>query len=170
MIDPMVEQGPNRSRREALKTAGGLLACGSGAFAVVHYLTRHDPRASETVAIGPLAGLPIGSFEKRIVRVTEEGVWTTGPVEKTLWILRNTDDSLLVFSGTCPHMNCVVSRREDQHFECPCHRSSFASDGTVVSGPSPRSLDTLAYSIEDGVVRVQFHNFQKGIAEKRVVP
>jgi Rieske Fe-S protein len=165
----MAKKVPYLSRRDALKAAGGLVGCGGAAVAVVHYLTRHDPRASETVVVGPVSEFSVGTFEKRVVRVMEEGVWTTGLVDKTLWILRNTDDSLRVYSGTCPHMNCTVALRDDQTFECPCHRSSFNAEGAVALGPSPRPLDTLDYTVANGVLSVEFHNFQKGIPEKKLV-
>lgn len=160
-----------KSRREAFKILGGLVVSGTGAFGIVHYMVRREASADEMVKLGPLSGFPVGQFQKRVVTVTEHGTWLSGPVEKTLWVRRNADETFLVFSGTCPHRNCTVNLLPDSTFECPCHNSHFDSQGLVTSPPAPRPLDTLEYRISgDGVVSVQFQNFKKGLATKELVP
>jgi Rieske Fe-S protein len=160
-----------KNRREAFKVLGGLIVSGGGAFGIVHSMVRREPSADETVKVGPLSEFPVGEFQKRMVTVTEHGTWLEGPVEKTVWLRRNPDDSFLVFSGTCPHMNCTVNLLPDKTFECPCHHSHFDSEGKVTSLPAPRPLDTLEYRVSaDGVVSVQFQNFKKEIPTKELVP
>ena len=113
----------------------------------------------------------VGEFQKRLVTVTEHGTWLTGPVEKTLWIRRNPDDTFLVFSGTCPHMNCTVNLTAAKTFECPCHMSSFDAEGKVTSMPAPRPLDTLEYRVStEGELSVQYQNFRKALTTKELVP
>jgi Rieske Fe-S protein len=164
-------QPPTNNRREAFKILGGLIACGGGAIGIVHYLVRREPSADETVKLGAISEFPVGEFQKRVITVTEHGTWLTGPVEKTLWIRRNSDDSFLVFTGTCPHMNCVVNHTPAKTFECPCHHSAFDSDGKVTAGPAPRPLDTLEYRVSgDGLLSVQFQNFRKALTTKELVP
>lgn len=161
----------NQSRREAFKILGGLLVCGGTSFGIVHYAVRDEASADETVKVGQVAEFPVGEFQKRTVTVTEHGTWLSGPVEKTLWIRRNADDTLLVFSGTCPHMNCTVNDAPGKTFACPCHQSTFDSEGVVTAGPAPRPLDTLEYRVSgDGVLSVQFQNFKKGLPKKELVP
>ena len=153
------------------KILGGLLVSGGGAIGIVHYLVRREPSVDETVKVGAVSGFPVGEFQKRTVTVTEHGTWLTGPVEKTLWIRRNADDSFLVFSGTCPHMNCTVNLTPEKTFECPCHHSRFDAEGTVTSAPAPRALDTLEHRVSgDGELSVQFQNFRKALATKELVP
>ena len=165
MVDnPLKEK--KGSRREAFKILGGLLASGAGAVTIVHYMVRRDPAADETVSLGPVTEFPTGEFQKRIVTITEHGTWQTGPVEKIIWLKRNPDDSFLVLSGTCPHMNCTINLQANQTFECPCHHSSYTSEGQVVLGPAPRPLDTLDYRVSDGILSVQYRNFRKGIPDK----
>jgi len=160
-----------KNRREAFKVLGGLVVCGGGAFGIVHYMVRREPSADETVKLGAISEFPVGEFQKRAVTVTEHGTWLQGPVEKTVWLRRNADDTFLVFSGTCPHMNCTVNLLADRTFECPCHHSHFDSEGKVLSMPAPRPLDTLEYRVSgEGIVSVQFQNFRREIATKELVP
>jgi len=160
-----------KNRREAFKILGGLLVCGGASLGIVHYAVRDEASADETVKLGPISEFPTGEFQKRLVTVTEHGTWFSGPVEKTLWIRRNADETFLVFTGTCPHMNCIVNEAPGQTFACPCHQSSFNSEGAVTAGPSPRPLDTLEYRLSaDGVLSVQFQNYKKGLAKKELVP
>ena len=160
-----------KNRREAFKILGGLVICGGASVGLVHYAVRHEASADETVKVGPVSEFPVGEFQKRLVTVTENGTWFSGPVEKTLWIRRNADETFLVFSGTCPHMNCTVNSAPGNTFLCPCHQSSFDSEGVVTSGPAPRALDTLEYRVSaDGLLSVQFQNFKKGLPEKELVP
>ena len=133
-------------------------------------MVRREPSADETVTVGPLSKFPIGEFQKRTVIVTERGTWAAGPAEKTIWLRRNADDTVLVFSGTCPHKNCMV-HLEGKTFHCPCHHSHFDSEGQVLSPPALRSLDTLEYRVSsDGIVSVQFQNFRKEIPAKELIP
>ena len=166
-----MENTHNPNRRDAVKVLGGLIICGGASVGIVHYAVRREASADETVRLGPVSEYPVGQFQKRTVTVTEHGTWLTGPVEKTLWIRRNSDETFLVFSGTCPHMNCTVNDAPGQTFACPCHQSAFDTEGRVTAGPAPRPLDTLEYRVSgDGLLSVQFQNFKKGLPNKELIP
>lgn len=42
-------------------------------------------------------------------------------------------------STVCTHLGCIVKATE-KGFDCPCHGSKFAKDGTVLKGPAPKPL------------------------------
>jgi Rieske Fe-S protein len=48
-------------------------------------------------------------------------------------------------STICTHLGCVV-KSTAEGFECPCHGSRFAADGSVVKGPAPRALPWVKVS------------------------
>jgi cytochrome b6-f complex iron-sulfur subunit len=52
------------------------------------------------------------------------------------------DAGVHAISTTCTHLGCIV-KPTTEGFECPCHGSLFAADGSVTRGPAPRSLDWL---------------------------
>jgi nitrite reductase/ring-hydroxylating ferredoxin subunit len=63
---------------------------------------------------------------------------------------RREDGSLGRCSARCTHLGCVVAwNRFERSWDCPCHGSRFAADGSVLEGPataplSRRSLDDEA--------------------------
>ncbi|MBI5696322.1 MAG: Rieske (2Fe-2S) protein [Nitrospirae bacterium] len=75
-----------------------------------------------------------------------------------VFIRRDANGTLTVFSATCTHLSCLInySRLKDE-FICPCHGGVFDHDGNVVSGPPPRPLDRLPVKVEGGDVMVGFY-------------
>jgi glycine/D-amino acid oxidase-like deaminating enzyme/nitrite reductase/ring-hydroxylating ferredoxin subunit len=59
-------------------------------------------------------------------------------------VYRAPDNSLSVLSPVCPHMKCVVKwNAADLTWDCPCHGSRFATDGSVIEGPAYAPLKQL---------------------------
>jgi glycine/D-amino acid oxidase-like deaminating enzyme/nitrite reductase/ring-hydroxylating ferredoxin subunit len=58
-----------------------------------------------------------------------------------LAVSRDRDGTLYVRSATCTHAGCVVHWNAfEQCWDCPCHGSHFAPDGTVLNGPAVSPL------------------------------
>lgn len=54
---------------------------------------------------------------------------------------RDENGELHAVAARCTHMGCLVSfNRAESAWECPCHGSRFAPDGTVLQGPAVRPL------------------------------
>lgn len=59
------------------------------------------------------------------------------------------------FSATCTHQGCTVAEVSDGTINCPCHGSRFSvTDGSVVGGPAPRSLDPRDLVVEGSDIRL----------------
>ena len=57
-------------------------------------------------------------------------------------VFRDESGSLRVVSARCTHLGCIVHFNDaERAWECPCHGSRFAVDGTVLHGPANRPLE-----------------------------
>jgi len=76
------------------------------------------------------------------------------------WLVRSTDDGpVRAFSTVCPHLGCGVDWNDKTgKFDCPCHASSFDTDG--------RGLDELEVQHNGRDVLVRYQRFRTGSAKK----
>ena len=58
-------------------------------------------------------------------------------------------EGVYAISTVCTHLGCIV-KPTAEGFECPCHGSRFAADGSVSRGPAPRALPWLKVSGSGG--------------------
>ena len=73
----------------------------------------------------------------------------------TAVVVRKKGGDLVAFSAVCTHLGCIVQwEKEKQDFLCPCHGGRYTDDGTVISGPPPRPLPKLAFTLADGTITV----------------
>ncbi|MFF5138984.1 FAD-dependent oxidoreductase [Streptomyces sp. NPDC013157] len=55
---------------------------------------------------------------------------------------RDDSGQLHAVSARCTHLGCLVAfNRAEQAWECPCHGSRFAPDGSILQGPAVRPLE-----------------------------
>lgn len=58
---------------------------------------------------------------------------------------RDESGGLHAVSAVCTHMGCLAGWNEtDRTWDCPCHGSRFALDGSVIHGPAVEPLDPHA--------------------------
>ena len=82
--------------------------------------------------------------------------WINAEEEFSVYVLTANGRDFVVMSNICTHLGCKVRWIPDQDgFFCPCHNGVFAKDGSVVSGPPPRSLDRFESKVEDGILFVK---------------
>jgi glycine/D-amino acid oxidase-like deaminating enzyme/nitrite reductase/ring-hydroxylating ferredoxin subunit len=63
---------------------------------------------------------------------------------KPVAVSRATDGTLRAVDAICTHLGCVVNWNDaETSWDCPCHGSRFADDGSVVTGPATRPLDPV---------------------------
>jgi cytochrome b6-f complex iron-sulfur subunit len=74
------------------------------------------------------------------------------PVGRTTALFRDRE-GVYAISTVCTHLGCIV-KPTTGGFECPCHGSAYAADGSVVRGPAPRALDWLKVTTAGATVIV----------------
>ena len=66
----------------------------------------------------------------------------------------NTLDSIGILDN-CTHLGCSFPWNPmDQQFQCPCHGSRYAPDGTVVRGPAPLPLKIFHVAVVDNNILI----------------
>jgi glycine/D-amino acid oxidase-like deaminating enzyme/nitrite reductase/ring-hydroxylating ferredoxin subunit len=57
-------------------------------------------------------------------------------------VYRAPDGTVQAVSATCTHLGCLVAFNDaERSWDCPCHGSRFATDGSVLHGPATRPLE-----------------------------
>jgi len=170
--DTCIDKGIESTRRRFFKLALGVLTFISGLVVGIPL-------------IGPFIGPAVRNIKTNWIKVADVGILSEGQpislkaadvqvdayvlesVIRDFWAVKHSDTEVTVFSPICPHLGCYYNwNPASGHFECPCHGSVYAPDGTVLGGPAPRPLDTLPVKIENGEIYVEWEQFRSGIPEK----
>ena len=119
------------------------------------------------IKVAEIGTLPVGQPISLKAADVQVDAYVQESVIRHLWAVKNSDTEITVFSPICPHLGCHYNwNPASGHFECPCHGSVYAPDGTVLGGPAPRRLDTLPTKIENGELYVEWKQFKSGTPEK----
>jgi len=148
-----------RSRRSFLKIlplgvfAGVFASIGSAAFRFLRpKLFAATDRWLDVATLSELTGPQ--PLSRRIVAEHIAG-WATTTEAHNVFVLPAKNNQVL--SAICPHEGCEVAWDQGTNrFACPCHESYFAADGSRISGPAARGLDTLPGRVQDGKLQVQY--------------
>lgn len=104
---------------------------------------------------GPLVDITIGEPTKVEYLIERKDGWIETTNQRSAWVIRQPDNSLIVYNPHCTHLGCPFSwQSAAKRFFCPCHDGVFAMDGSVVSGPPPRPLDRFQARVEDGKLMI----------------
>lgn len=164
-------------RRSFLKTCSIVLtSLISIGYAVPLIRTFISPATENTVSgsiglteIGDISSFQLNVPKKIAIKDVRIDAWTKFPPTEigAVWIVMNQSKGFTVFSSICPHLGCGVDwDKNTGKFICPCHESYFNIDGNVLSGPSPRGMDTLETDIKGGKLFVKFQKMKLGISKK----
>ncbi len=97
---------------------------------------------------GELDAIPDDEPTELTLQRERKDAWKRSVVKSTTWIVRD-GGSVTAFAPQCTHLGCGYRWLADkEHFLCPCHDSTFAKDGAVLTGPAPRALDRYEVRVE----------------------
>ncbi|MGN2642125.1 MULTISPECIES: QcrA and Rieske domain-containing protein [Nocardia] len=122
------------TRRAMLLTAGAVAAVAVTGCA--------DSNADPEPLRIPVAEIPVGGGR-------------VYPQQKVV-VTRPAPGEIHVFSATCPHQGCLVSKVDAVAIECACHGSRFSpTDGSVLRGPAREPLSVRTAAVEAGEIVVR---------------
>lgn len=74
--------------------------------------------------------------------------------QELFYVIAGEDGGFAALSPICTHQGCTVDVRGSR-LVCPCHGSTYRSDGTVVRGPARRPLTRLPTRVmDDGILEI----------------
>jgi len=155
-------KSPHLNRKEFVTVMVGALGTIMGAIVglpAIGYVISPALKKSKSnawVEVGPLEDYPVG--EPTLFTFTRSKVngWEKTTESIGVYIVRETEDSVIVLSNVCTHLGCRVTWKDDlQEYVCPCHDGHFDIDGDVTHGPPPRPLDEYETKIEDGIISIR---------------
>ena len=94
------------------------------------------------------------------------------PIGVVYLVRKAGQETPMAFNAICPHAGCFVTHSGSRNvFQCPCHNSAFALDGSIIEpSPSPRAMDSLDCEVrgegDDKEVWVKFQNYLAGRQEQ----
>ena len=108
-------------------------------------------RSEAWIPLGVLEAYPLNtptlfSFTRTKVNGWEKTVNSFG-----VFVKKNGETEVVVFSNMCTHLSCRVSWKDEaKEYVCPCHDAHFDQDGNVLAGPPPAPLYRYETKIENG--------------------
>ena len=150
---------PSWSRRSLLARAAAVAAGGVAVGAVVgHEVTSDGGAAPEAARPGPLE--PNSGTWVQVANSTDLGSGASHRFDtnEVIGFVTEHRGELVAVSGVCTHLGCQLRANDEAgRLDCPCHRTSFAPDGSVEFSqltPSPRPLPLLQVRNREGAVEV----------------
>ena len=173
------EQQPvpsNASRRSFLGVLLGLASAFVGgllAIPVVRYIfypLTASAEDSNWVEVGSLASVSdVQTPLRRTLDLKQRDGWLETASQPIVYIIKE-GGQLKALSAICTHLGCTVPWDPGRNeFVCPCHGGTYSADGTHISGPPRRSLDSLETKVSGGNLMVKYQYFRPDVPNKEVI-
>ena len=165
------------SRRSFLGVLLGLASAFVGALLAVpvlryisYPLTANNSEDSDWTEVGSVASVSnVHAPLRRTIELKQRDGWRETSSQPVVYIIK-TGDKLKALSAICPHLGCTVPWDPGRNeFVCPCHGGTFSADGTHLSGPPRRSLDSLESKVSGGKLMVKYQYFRPDVTSKKVI-
>jgi cytochrome b6-f complex iron-sulfur subunit len=128
------------SRNQFFKKLGlgaiSVTAVGSGLFMLDFLSPKVVLEKSQVFNAGALENFSPGSV--------------TFNAENRTYIVRESDGGIYAISAVCTHLGCLT-RWNDNRGEttCPCHGTKFSKSGSVLEGPTSKTLPRFSLSLNE---------------------
>ena len=156
------------SRRDFFKTTavliGGFIGAAIGIPSIAFLLSPAARKAEEG------SWIDLGALEKYSLVVptlfeftrTQVNGWERTGMSYGVFVVREADATVRVFSNICTHLGCRVSWHPDlEHYVSPCHDGHFDVLGKNISGPPPRPLDEYQTKVDGGNLYIMLPAYRR---------
>ncbi len=165
----------NGSRRSFLGALLGLASAFVGVLLAVpvlryiFYPVTAKSDESDWTEVGPVATFSnVQTPLRRTLDLKQRDGWRETVAQPVVYII-TAGGKLTALSAICPHLGCTVPWDPGRNeFVCPCHGGTFSADGTHLSGPPRRSLDSLKTRVSAGKLMVKYQYFRPDVPDKEV--
>lgn len=154
---------PQMSRKEFVgivtAAAGTLMGALIGIPAIGYLIA---PALTKTAAdawipAGPLENYPVGTPTLFNFNRTKVNGWEKTVNSYGVYVIRQSDGSIVALSNKCTHLSCRVNWKQDASaYICPCHDAYFDINGLKIKGPQPRPLDKYETKVENASLFIHF--------------
>jgi Rieske Fe-S protein len=69
-------------------------------------------------------------------------------------VAHTAQNTFSAVTATCTHQVCTITGLSGSDFVCPCHGSTFDTNGRVVAGPAPAPLHQYPTQFANGVLTI----------------
>jgi nitrite reductase/ring-hydroxylating ferredoxin subunit len=135
----MSEPEARPKRRDFLGLAAAWAFLGALGVTVLGSLRLYKPAVFPEASSSFKAGWPKDFLKGTVTPIPGHRVW-----------IFCDNEGLYAISAVCPHLGCMLDRKEDGRFSCPCHGSIFDARGNVVKGPATRPMAWPKLSLAPG--------------------
>lgn len=156
------------SRRDFIKATTAIIGGFIGSVIVIPaigYLISPALRkdaGSAWINLGALAGYPLNIPKLFEFSRTQVNGWERTGMSYGVFVVRQDEKNVRVFSNICTHLGCHISWHPDiKNYVSPCHDGHFDILGKVVSGPPPRPLDEFITKVEAGNLYIQLPAYRR---------
>jgi menaquinol-cytochrome c reductase iron-sulfur subunit len=121
---------------------------------------------------GAVDSIPVGTWTLLPIEIVRQDGWAKARQSRSIWVLvkGTTPREVQILSPICTHLGCPIAwSANSSQFHCPCHGGIFGMDGSLVSGPPPRGMDSLESQIREGHLWVRWQDFRIGVPERIAV-
>ncbi len=155
-------------RRDFIKVTtgivGGLIGVVLGIPSIAYLIGPATQKDDSTawVDLGELAKYPLNLPALFQFTRTKVNGWERTSMSCGVFVVRQSESSVRVFSNICTHLGCHVNWHPDlQHYVSPCHDGHFDILGKNLSGPPPHPLDEFKTKVEEGKLYIQLPPFKR---------
>ena len=165
----------NASRRSFLGVLLGLASTFVGALLAIpvlryiFYPLTASAEDSNWAEVGSAASISdIQTPLRKTLDLKQRDGWLETASQPIVYIIKE-GGKLKALSAICTHLGCTVPWDPGRNeFVCPCHGGTYSADGTHISGPPRRSLDSLETKVSGDKLMVKNQYFRPDVPYKEV--